>query len=65
MEVAGLPKTNYTNYILELQQTIPVITKQFYQDSTGTIYDLTDMSSPDYAKIEEYKKVVYYQMFHK
>lgn len=65
MEVAGLPKTNYTNYILELQQTIPVITKQFYQDSTGTIYDLTDTSSPDYAKIEEYKKVVYYQMFHK
>ncbi len=65
MEVAGLPKTNYTNYILELQQTIPVITKQFYQDSTGKIYDLTDTSSPDYAKIEEYKKVVYYQMFHK
>ena len=46
-----------------MQDMIPVITEQFYKDSTGKLYEKEDTSSKDYSKIQEYEKVVYYKMF--
>jgi len=65
MNIAGLPKTGYMQYLLELQESLPVICQKFYQDSTGTMYRADDTSSEAYAKKEEYNKLVYYKMFEK
>lgn len=65
MEIAGLPKTGYMQYMLELQKSLPVICAKFYQDATGTMYRADDTSSEYYDKKEEYHKLVYYKMFEK
>ena len=65
MEIAGLPKTGYMQYLLELQESLPVICAKFYQDATGTMYRADDKTSEYQAKKEEYHKLVYYKMFEK
>ena len=65
MEIAGLPKTGYMQYLLELQESLPVICAKFYQDATGTMYRADDKTAEYQAKKEEYHKLVYYKMFEK
>lgn len=62
-DVANLPKSEYSNYMLELRKEIPVITANYYIGSNGIKYKLNDKNSPYYTRILEYKNVVYYQMF--
>lgn len=61
--MAGLPKDEYTNYIIELREEIPVITANYYIGNNGKKYNLDDKTSPYYDKIQEYEKIVYYQIF--
>lgn len=62
-DVASLPKDSYTNYISELREYIPVITAQYYIDKDDNFYEINDKSSPYYEKLEEYWRMIYYQMF--
>lgn len=62
-EVAGLPRDSYTKYMSDLRNYIPVITPQYYIDCDGELYKINDKSSPYYDKLQEYWKMVYYQMF--
>lgn len=63
IEVANLPKDEYTNYMIELRKEIPVITANYYIGNNGEKYTLDDVASPYYDKILEYKNMVYYQIF--
>lgn len=63
VEVANLPKDKYTNYISSIREEIPVITTQYYIGNDGIKYNLNDENSPYYSKMQEYNKIVYYQMF--
>lgn len=63
IEAAKLPENEYDKYVDSIKQEIPVITMQYYIDKFGNKYDINDNTSPYYDKIEEYKSVVYYQMF--
>ncbi len=65
METLGLPKDEYTNYIAELREQIPVLTVNYYIGNNGEKYQLDDITSPYYEKIQEYRKIVYYQIFNK
>lgn len=62
-DVANLPKDSYTNYVSELREYIPIITAQYYIDKDDNFYEINDKSSPYYEKLEEYWRMVYYQMF--
>lgn len=63
LENARLPKDSYTRYIEELQESIPVITTQYYIDRDGNRYKIDDSTSPYYDKVREYESVVYYKLF--
>lgn len=62
-DVGNLPKSSYTKYISELRKEIPIITTQYYIDKDGNSYMVNDTESPYYDKLQEYWKVIYYQMF--
>lgn len=63
LENAKLPKDSYSMYIKELQESIPVITTQYYIDRDGNRYKIDDSTSPYYDKVKEYESVVYYKLF--
>lgn len=65
LETAGLPLDSYTKYISALRQEIPVINNHYYKDKDGILYSYSDKSSPYYEKMQEYWKVIYYQIFEK
>lgn len=65
LETAGLPLDSYTKYISDLRQEIPVINNHYYKDKDGILYSYSDKSSPYYEKMQEYWKVIYYQIFEK
>lgn len=62
LETAGLETTPYNEYLLELQQTLPVITAIGYMDDRGNYYSY-DEESPYTALLEEYKVLQYNNLF--
>jgi len=62
LDVANLPKDEYTNYIIELRKKIPILTANYYIGDNGKRYEITDETSPYYSKIKEYENIVYYQV---
>ena len=62
-ETANLPMNSYTKYISDFRENIPVITSQYYKDMDGNLYKIDDRESPYYDRIQEYNRIVYYQMF--
>jgi len=62
-ETANLPMNSYTKYISDFREDIPVITSQYYKDRDGNLYKIDDRESPYYDRIQEYNRIVYYQMF--
>ena len=59
-------KFNLAYYNLdEIREELPVITNLYYKDKEGNKYYISDKSSPYYDKLQEYWRVVYYQMFEK
>lgn len=65
MGIAKLWTEEYTNYMSELRNKIPVLTANYYIGDNGEKYNLDDINSPYYEKIKEYEKIVYYQIFDK
>jgi len=58
----GISCTPYQNYLLELQQTIPAISKNGYLDPDGSWY--AQGKDPQVAeKLEEYWRLMYHHMF--
>lgn len=63
LKVARMPMDSYTKYMADLRKEIPVITNNYYIGSDGKSYLVDDMDSPYYAKMQEYWKLIYYNMF--
>jgi len=59
LETADLPKTNYFNYLSELQKKYNSITALQYRDATGTTFEITDRKD----SLLEYEMLQYYQTF--
>ena len=63
LDVAKMPKDSYTKYIEDLRSELPVITNNYCIGSDGNTYLVNDSSSPYFDKLQEYWKVIYYNMF--
>ena len=63
---AGNRLSEYEKYILNLQESIPVITANIFEDADGNMYAMQDFSEADDAtkrQIQNYRIVSYYQLF--
>ena len=63
LDTVDMPKDSYTKYIEELREELPVLTANYYKDKEGNRYLLDDTTSPYYDKVQEYWKLIYYQIF--
>lgn len=63
LDVAGMPKDSYTKYMEELRAELPVITNHYCIDIDGNSYKIDDIKSPYYDRLQEYWKIIYYNMF--
>lgn len=63
LETAGMPKDSYTKYVESVREEIPVITNHYYMNNDGDSYEVSDSSSPYFNKLQEYWRVIYYNMF--
>lgn len=63
LETAGMPKDSYTKYVESVREEIPVITNHYYMNNDGDSYEVSDSSSPYFDKLQEYWRVIYYNMF--
>ena len=63
LDAAKLPKSAMNNYMEELKEYYPVITKNFYMDTEGKMYEGEDDSSDRFEKLKEYYMVNYYNLF--
>ncbi len=61
LDVAGLPKTGYQEFLSDLSQILPVITANVYIDYEGNYYNSSD--NPYAEQIEEYRLLQYYHLF--
>ena len=58
-----MPKDSYTKYVESVREEIPVITNHYYMNNDGDSYEVSDSSSPYFDKLQEYWRVIYYNMF--
>ena len=63
LETAGMPKDSYTKYVESVREEVPVITNHYYMNNDGDSYEVNDSSSPYFDKLQEYWRVIYYNMF--
>ena len=57
------PTDSYTKYIEKLREELPIITNNYYMDKENNMYRLDDKESPYYEKLQEYWKLIYYNIF--
>ncbi len=62
MDVAGLEKTPYQNYLSELQKQLPVITANFCKDADGNFYSTNDFDKLD-EFLSNYEIIQYNHLF--
>ena len=62
MDIAKLPKSDYTNYLSNLNKTLKAITNSLYIDNKNNVYQLSDDNIPYRNLYKEYTNVAYYQM---
>ena len=62
MDVAGLEKTPYQNYLSELQKQLPVITANFCKDADGNFYSTSDFDQLDQL-LKGYEIIQYNHLF--
>lgn len=65
LETANMPIDSYTKYIKELREEIPVITTHYVIDKDGNRFNTNDKNSPYYDKLQEYWRIIYFNMFGK
>lgn len=63
LDAAKMPKDSYTKYIENLREELPVITNHYCIGNDGAMYEINDNSSPYFEKLQEYWRVIYYNMF--
>ena len=63
MEVAGLPLTDYQQYLSQLHTKIPVINANGYLGDDGQWYLIDDKTSPYADLVADYDKVQYNNLF--
>ena len=63
LDAANMPKDSYTKYVESIREEIPVITNHYYMNNDGDSYEVSDSSSPYFDKLQEYWRVIYYNMF--
>ena len=63
LDAAKMPKDSYTKYVENLREELPVITNHYYIGDDGDSYEINDSSSPYFEKLQEYWRVIYYNMF--
>ena len=63
LEAAGVKYSPMNNFMQELQEYYPVITKKFYMDIEGNLYKDEEDKSENVLKLEEYDKISYFRMF--
>lgn len=61
----NLSMTGYQEYLLDLQEQIPVINTLGYWGADGNFYELDDESSPYYEALNEYQVLQYNYIFGK
>jgi hypothetical protein len=57
MENAGIPLTDYQQYLIDLMETLPVINGNIYRDTDGNFYEWSDTAYEDI--LNEYKILQY------
>lgn len=65
LDVAGMKKTGYNKYLLDMSKEIPAINVSGYFTKEGTYYDIEDETSPYYNKLQEYNILEYNHLFDK
>jgi hypothetical protein len=60
LEVLGI-ETTYTNYLLDLEKTIPIVNTEGYQTGDGKWHYLSEENE----QVEQYQKVQYYELSQK
>ncbi|MFQ9515251.1 MAG: LTA synthase family protein [Eubacterium sp.] len=63
LDVAGVSKTGYQQYVSEIREEVPVITQLGYIGKDGNFYNNDDRKSPYYDKLKEYQIVEYNNLF--
>ena len=62
-EACGLPQTGYNKFLLELSESVPIITGNGYFGADGNFYTLDDTSSPYYELLQQYNILEYNHLF--
>lgn len=63
LDTAKMPTDSYTKYIEKLREELPIITNNYYMDKENNMYRVDDKESPYYEKLQEYWKLIYYNIF--
>lgn len=63
MEAAGLPKTDFQNYLTVMRKELPILTAGFYFDSDGTLKEITVESIAAAEKLQGYARLQYNDLF--
>ncbi len=63
LDVAGMKKSAYNKYLLNMMQEVPAINISGYFGADGNYYDNADKQSPYYEKINEYSIMEYNHLF--
>lgn len=63
LDVAGVSKTGYQQYVSEVMKEVPVITQFGYIGKNGNFYNNGDTKSPYYNILKEYQMIEYNNLF--
>lgn len=61
LKAAGVPTSDYQNYLLELASVVPVLSNASIEDENGNSIDENNSDATD--RLEEYRKLAYYRLF--
>lgn len=64
-DVMNIDKTGYQKYLSDLSKDIPAITANGYWGADGKFYQLDDVTSPYYQKVQDYQYIQYNGFFDK
>lgn len=63
LKEAGLNMTGYNKFLMDMYESIPVITGNGYIGNDGNYYNINDTKSPYYETVKKYNMIVYNHLF--
>lgn len=63
LKTLGLPMTGYNKYLMDLYETLPVVSQICYKDAKGNTYDPEDKNFPYQDLLNEYHILQYNNLF--